>query len=104
MSKLSKYRVLVSGILSPLAALFLYALVYGTLTRGSADREKDWLFRLSLATLAMTELARRVAAGYKANGLAWIFGRLPALTAQSAERSRHSWRRQLCRELLLRMS
>ncbi len=53
---------------------------------------------------AMTELARAVAAGYKANGLAWIFGRLPALTAQSAERSRHSWRRQLCRELLLRMS
>lgn len=52
---------------------------------------------------AMTELAR-VATGYKANSLAWIFGRLPALTAQSAQRSRHSWRRQLCRELLLRMS
>jgi thiol-disulfide isomerase/thioredoxin len=53
MSKLSKYRVLVSGILSPVAALFLYALVYGTLTRFSTDLEKDWLFRLSLSTLAM---------------------------------------------------
>jgi thiol-disulfide isomerase/thioredoxin len=54
MTKLSNYRVLVSGILSPPAALFLYGLVYGTLTRFSADREKDWLFRLSLSTLAMT--------------------------------------------------
>jgi thiol-disulfide isomerase/thioredoxin len=54
MTKLSNYRVLVSGVLSPLAAFFLYALVYGTLTRASADREKDWLFRLSLSTLAMT--------------------------------------------------
>ena len=54
MAKLSKYHVLVSGILSPLAASFLYALIYGTLTRASADREKDWLFRLSLSTLAMT--------------------------------------------------
>jgi peroxiredoxin len=54
MSKLSKLRVLISGILSPLAALVLYALVYSTLTRISADRERDWLFRLSLSTLAMT--------------------------------------------------
>ena len=54
MATLSNYRVLVSGILSPLAALFLYRLVYMILTRGSADREKDWLFRLSLSTLAMT--------------------------------------------------
>jgi cytochrome c biogenesis protein CcmG/thiol:disulfide interchange protein DsbE len=54
MSKLSTYRVLACGILSPLAALFLYAFVYGTLTRASADREKDWLFRLTLSTLAMT--------------------------------------------------
>jgi peroxiredoxin len=28
--------------------------VYGTLTRYSADLEKDWLFRLSLSTIAMT--------------------------------------------------
>jgi peroxiredoxin len=53
-TRLSKYRVLLCGILSPLAALFLYVLVYGTLTRYSADLEKDWLFRLSVSTLAMT--------------------------------------------------
>jgi peroxiredoxin len=52
-TKLSKHRVLISGIVSPLAALFLYVLVYATLTRFSADLEKDWLFRLSLSTLAM---------------------------------------------------
>lgn len=46
--------VLISGLLSPLAALFLYAFVYTILTRSSADVEKDWLFRLSLSTLAMT--------------------------------------------------
>jgi peroxiredoxin len=54
MTKLSRFRVLISGILSPLAALFLYALVYSILTRASADLEKDWLFRLSLSTLAMS--------------------------------------------------
>jgi peroxiredoxin len=54
MSKLSKYRVLISGILSPVAAIFLYAVVSGTLIRFSADLEKDWIFRLSLSTLAMT--------------------------------------------------
>jgi thiol-disulfide isomerase/thioredoxin len=53
MTKLSNYRVLVSGILSPLAALMLYALVYTALTSASADREKDWVFRLSISTLAM---------------------------------------------------
>ncbi len=46
--------VLISGLLSPLAALVFYALVYSTLSRFSADLEKDWLFRLSLSTLAMT--------------------------------------------------
>jgi thiol-disulfide isomerase/thioredoxin len=35
-------------------ALVLYALVYATLTQFSADLEKDWLFRLSLSTAAMT--------------------------------------------------
>jgi thiol-disulfide isomerase/thioredoxin len=54
MSKLSKYRVLISGILSPVAAIFLYAVVSGTLIRFSADLEKDWLFRLAISTLAMT--------------------------------------------------
>jgi peroxiredoxin len=54
MSKLSNYRVLIAGICSPLAAIILYVLVYSILTRFSADLEKDWLFRLSLSTLAMT--------------------------------------------------
>ena len=54
MTQFSKYRVLIAGILSPVAALFLYALVYEILTRHSTDLEKDWLFRLSLSTLAMT--------------------------------------------------
>ena len=53
MAKLSQYRVLLFGVLSPVAALLSYALVYVTLTRLSADREKDWLFRLSASTLAM---------------------------------------------------
>jgi cytochrome c biogenesis protein CcmG/thiol:disulfide interchange protein DsbE len=52
--KLSKHRVLLWGILSPVLAIILYALVYGTLTRYSADLEKDWLFRLSLSSIAMT--------------------------------------------------
>ncbi|MGH9728632.1 MAG: peroxiredoxin family protein [Candidatus Acidiferrales bacterium] len=53
MTRLSKYRVLLCGILSPLAALFLYALVYSTLTSRSTNLEKDWLFRLSVSTLTM---------------------------------------------------
>jgi thiol-disulfide isomerase/thioredoxin len=54
MTKLPAYRVLASGIASPLAALILYVLVYAALTRFSADRDKDWLFRISLSTIAMT--------------------------------------------------
>jgi hypothetical protein len=54
MARLSKYRVLISGVLSPVVAVFLYGIVYVTLTRLSTDREKDWLLRLSLSTLAMT--------------------------------------------------
>jgi peroxiredoxin len=53
MTRLSKFRVLISGILSPLAALFLYVLVYSILKRASSDLEKDWLFRLSLSASAM---------------------------------------------------
>jgi|SRR5579872_6615121 len=52
--KLSKHRVLLCGILSPVLAVALYALVYATLTHYSANLEKDWLFRLSLSTIAMT--------------------------------------------------
>jgi peroxiredoxin len=54
MPTLSKYRVLIAGILSPLAAVFLYTLVAVILARFSSDLEKDWLFRLSVSTLAMT--------------------------------------------------
>jgi thiol-disulfide isomerase/thioredoxin len=53
MSKFSKYGVLICGILSPLAALLLYALVYMVLTQRSTDLAHDWLFRLSVSTLAM---------------------------------------------------
>jgi len=52
--KLSKHPVLLCGILSPVLALILYSVVYRTLTHFSADLEKDWLFRLSLSTIAMT--------------------------------------------------
>lgn len=52
--KLSTHRVLLCGILSPVLAVILYTLVYGVLTRYSADLEKDWRFRLSLSTMAMT--------------------------------------------------
>jgi thiol-disulfide isomerase/thioredoxin len=54
MNKLSHYRVLISGVLSPFAAILLYALTYTALTWMSADFQKDWLFRLSVATAAMT--------------------------------------------------
>ena len=42
-----------AGILSPLAAALLGAVVYFTLTRASADRDQDFVFRLSLTSLAM---------------------------------------------------
>src|SRR5215472_17395376 len=54
MAKLLKHRVFISGILSPLVALVFYSLDYATLTRFSTNPEKNWLFRLSLSTLAMT--------------------------------------------------
>ena len=54
MGKSSKYRVLFSGILSPIAAFFLYVIVYGTLTQSSPDLEKDWAYRLAASALAMT--------------------------------------------------
>jgi thiol-disulfide isomerase/thioredoxin len=53
MQSVSRYRFLILGLLSPLAAIFLYILVYSVLTRRSADTEKDWLFRLSLSAAAM---------------------------------------------------
>jgi len=54
MAKLFGYLVLIIGLFSPALALLLYSLVYTKLTQASSDREKDWLFRLALSTLAMT--------------------------------------------------
>ena len=53
MEKPSKYRVLISGLLSPIMAVLLSALVNGALMRWSADTNKDWLFRLSVSTAVM---------------------------------------------------
>ena len=51
MGKLSTHRTLISGILSPiLAAAFG---VYMTLTRASADRDADFVFRLTTTAIAM---------------------------------------------------
>jgi len=52
--KVSKHLVFICGILSPALALFFYRVVYDTLKRLSTDLEKDWLFRLTVSTLAMT--------------------------------------------------
>jgi len=53
LEKLSSYRVLVSGILSPIMAVLFSVLVNGVLMRWSADPKQDWLFRLSLSTVVM---------------------------------------------------
>jgi thiol-disulfide isomerase/thioredoxin len=53
MTRPSKHRVLISGIIAPIAAIVLYALVYTTLTTRSSNPEKDWLFRLAVSTAAM---------------------------------------------------
>jgi thiol-disulfide isomerase/thioredoxin len=53
MGKISKHRVLVAGILAPLAAAFLGQFVYATLTRASADPDQDFIFRLTAVTGAM---------------------------------------------------
>lgn len=53
MKSLGKYRLLISGILSPFAAVFLFMLVYSFLTSRSANPEKDWLLRLSISGAAM---------------------------------------------------
>jgi peroxiredoxin len=53
MSRLSRHRILLLGILSPLLALICHALVYTTLTLVSSNHEKDWIFRLSASTIVM---------------------------------------------------
>jgi peroxiredoxin len=54
MNKSWRNRVFLFGVLSPFAAILFYVLVYSILTARSANIERDWLFRLSLSTLAMT--------------------------------------------------
>jgi len=53
MSRLSRHRILLLGILSPVLAVICHALVYATLTLLSHDHEKDWIFRLSASTIVM---------------------------------------------------
>jgi peroxiredoxin len=53
MSRVGSYRTLAAGIASPVAAAALGALTYGTLTRASADRDADFVFRLSMTAFAM---------------------------------------------------
>lgn len=53
MAKLSKYLVLIAGIVSPLAAAFFGMQTYSKLTQASADRDRDFVFRLSMTALAM---------------------------------------------------
>lgn len=47
-------KLLIFGILSPIAALVFYILVYNILTDLSSNLEKDWVFRLTASALAMT--------------------------------------------------
>lgn len=54
MNKVSHFRVLIYGVISPVAAIAFYTIVYGTLTQISPNVEKDWWARLALAGLAMT--------------------------------------------------
>lgn len=51
---MAKRKLLILGILSPIAAIVFYILVYNILSSLSSNLEKDWLFRLSASTLAMT--------------------------------------------------
>ncbi|HMI50358.1 MAG TPA: redoxin domain-containing protein [Candidatus Saccharimonadales bacterium] len=53
MSKRWWNRLFLFGLLTPFAAVFLYLLVYSTLTSLSRNVERDWLIRLLLAGLAM---------------------------------------------------
>ena len=53
MSRLSTYRTLVAGILSPALGAGLGGLVYSTLTRASTNRDADFVFRLSMTALVM---------------------------------------------------
>jgi peroxiredoxin len=85
MKKLLQYLVLIMGIASPFLAQRLYSLVYTTLTRASTERDKDWLFRLTISTLAMT------VPFFAAVFLAWLSRRNGAQSqvASRSEKRRH---------------
>lgn len=53
MARLSTHRTLTAGLFSPILAVVLGVGMYTTLTRASADREADFVFRLALTTAAM---------------------------------------------------
>jgi len=53
MSGAGSNRTLAAGIASPFASAALGALTYFTLTRASANRDADFVFRLSMTALAM---------------------------------------------------
>jgi hypothetical protein len=47
---MAKRKLLFLGILSPIAAIVFYILVYNILSDLSSNLEKDWLFRLTAST------------------------------------------------------
>jgi len=53
MPNLSKHRVLLSGVLSPLLALVLNVILIQILLVLSSDPERNWRFRLVVSTLAL---------------------------------------------------
>ena len=46
-------RLFVAGVVSPVASIVLYIVVYSVLTSASHNPKSDWLFRLSISTVAM---------------------------------------------------
>jgi thiol-disulfide isomerase/thioredoxin len=53
MARLSSFRTLLIGVLAPFAAGAIGRFTYRSLTRASADRDADFLFRLSMVAFAM---------------------------------------------------
>ena len=53
MKSILRNRVFVCGVLSPLVGIFLYVMVYSTLTSLSSNLENDWVCRLVISTFAM---------------------------------------------------
>ena len=51
---MKKRKLLILGILSPIAAIICYILVYNVLSDLSSNLENDWRFRLTASALAMT--------------------------------------------------